>query len=137
MGITCSAVTLLRSVVHQTARARRPAQPFLSGVVASVTGMFDHVGVPVADVEKSLAFYLGVFGPIGMREVKRFPVPPSIVVGLGLGGEPGFWLSPSRGPETRELHIAFTAPDRAAVDAVHRAAVEAGAQVLHPPRIWP
>ncbi|MDP9794498.1 catechol 2,3-dioxygenase-like lactoylglutathione lyase family enzyme [Catenuloplanes nepalensis] len=99
--------------------------------------MFDHVGVQVADVERSLAFYLGVFAPIGMREVKRFPVPPSIVVGLGLGGEPGFWLSPSGGPETRELHIAFPAPDRAAVDAVHKAAVAAGARVLHPPRIWP
>ena len=99
--------------------------------------MFDHVGVPVTDVEKSVAFYLGVFAPIGMREVKRFPVPPSFVVGLGLDGEPGFWLSPASGAETRELHIGFRAPGRAAVDAVHRAAVEVGAQVLHPPRIWP
>ncbi|MFI5841207.1 VOC family protein [Catenuloplanes sp. NPDC051500] len=100
--------------------------------------MFDHLGVPVADVERSLAFYLGVFSPIGLREAKRFPVPPSFVVGLAIAdGEAGFWLSPASGGETRELHIAFTAPGRASVDAVHKAAVAAGAQVLHPPRIWP
>ena len=100
--------------------------------------MFDHVGVPVADVERSLAFYLGVFGPIGLREAKRFTVPPSFVIGLAVAdGEPGFWLSPASGPETRELHIAFRAPGRESVDAVHRAAVATGAQVLHPPRIWP
>ncbi len=52
-------------------------------------------------------------------------------------GPAGFWLSPTASAETRELHIAFTAPGREAVDAVHKAAVEAGAQVLHPPRIWP
>ena len=37
----------------------------------------------------------------------------------------------------RELHVAFTAPDRDSVDAVHRAAVERGTEVLHEPRIWP
>jgi catechol 2,3-dioxygenase-like lactoylglutathione lyase family enzyme len=41
------------------------------------------------------------------------------------------------GEETRELHVAFTAPDRAAVDAVHQAAVAAGVEVLHAPREWP
>ncbi len=29
--------------------------------------MIDHIGMQVADVEASLAFYLGVFGPIGVR----------------------------------------------------------------------
>jgi catechol 2,3-dioxygenase-like lactoylglutathione lyase family enzyme len=59
-------------------------------------------------------------------------------VGLaGPDGSPDFWLARSPGPETRELHIAFRAPDRAAVDAVHEAAVGAGAQLLHAPREWP
>jgi catechol 2,3-dioxygenase-like lactoylglutathione lyase family enzyme len=52
-------------------------------------------------------------------------------------GIPGFWLSPAAGPETRELHVAFTAPDRPAVDAVHQAALAAGTEVLHAPREWP
>ena len=37
----------------------------------------------------------------------------------------------------RESHIAFTAPDRAAVRAFFQAAVGAGAEVLHEPRVWP
>ncbi len=100
--------------------------------------MIDHMGVQVADVEASLTFYLSAFGPIGMREAMRFPAGPSFVVGLaGPEGAPEFWLSPAQGTETRELHVAFRAPGRDAVDAVHEAAVAAGAEVLHAPREWP
>ncbi len=68
----------------------------------------------------------------------RFPVGGTFVVGLsGLDGNPVFWLGPPTGSETRELHVAFRAPDRQAVDAVHDAAVAAGAEVLHAPREWP
>ena len=100
--------------------------------------MLDHIGVQVADVEASLAFYLRAFAAIGMREAMRFPVGDSFVVGLsGPDGPADFWLSPAAGTEARELHIAFRAPDRAAVDAVHDAAVDAGVEVLHAPREWP
>jgi catechol 2,3-dioxygenase-like lactoylglutathione lyase family enzyme len=100
--------------------------------------MIDHIGVQVADVEASLAFYLRIFGPIGMREAMRFPHGDAFVVGLsGAGGPPAFWLSQAAGSEARELHLAFTAPDRQAVEAVHDAAVTAGAEVLHAPREWP
>ncbi|MQA15578.1 MAG: VOC family protein [Pseudonocardiaceae bacterium] len=100
--------------------------------------MLDHVGVQVADVEASLAFYLRTFAAIGMREVMRFPLGDSFVVGLsGADGIPDFWLAPTTGSETRELHLAFGAPDRPAVDAVHDAAVTSGAEVLHAPREWP
>jgi len=68
----------------------------------------------------------------------RFPAGDSVVVGLsGPDGTATFWLSPPTGNETRELHVAFRAPDRAAVDAVHEAAVAAGVEVLHAPREWP
>jgi len=100
--------------------------------------MIDHFGIQAADVETSLAFYLTAFAPIGLREVMRFPVDEGAVVGLaGPDGVPQFWLSPAHGSETRELHIAFSAPDRAAVDAVHEAAVGAGVEVLHAPREFP
>lgn len=89
-------------------------------------------------MEASLAFYLQVFAPIGMHEMMRFPHGDSIVVGLsGTDGVPSFWLSPAAASEARELHVAFRAPDRAAVDAVHDAAVSTGAEVLHVPREWP
>ncbi|MGY1855036.1 VOC family protein [Modestobacter sp. SYSU DS0290] len=100
--------------------------------------MLDHLGVQVADVEAAVAFYLRAFAPIGLREAVRFPAGAQSVVGLcGPGGQPDFWLSPAGGAETRELHVAFAAPDRAAVDAVHDAARAAGAEVLHAPREWP
>ena len=100
--------------------------------------MLDHIGLQVQDVEKSLDFYLRTFAAIGMHEAMRFPVGETIVVGLsGQDGVPVFWLSPPTGTETRELHVAFRAPDEDAVDAVHEAAVAAGVEVLHAPREWP
>ena len=100
--------------------------------------MIDHIGVQVADVETSMSFYLTTFGPLGMREVMRFPNGDSFVVGLsGPDGVPTFWLSAGTGAETRELHLSFRAADRAVVHAVHEAARKAGAEVLHSPREWP
>ena len=100
--------------------------------------MLDHIGLQARDVEASLAFYLRTIAAIGMREAIRYPAGTSIAVGLsGPDGVADFWLSPPTGNETRELHIAFRAPDRAAVDAVHEAAVAAGVEVLHAPREWP
>ena len=100
--------------------------------------MLDHIGLQVQDVGASLEFYLRAFAPIGMVEAMRFPYGDTMAVGLaGPDGVPDFWLGPPTGAETRELHVAFSAPDRAAVDAVHEAAVAAGAEVLYPPREWP
>ena len=100
--------------------------------------MIDHLGVQAANVEASLAFYLQTFAAIGLREAMRFPYRDSFVVGLcGADGTPGFWLSPAAGPETRELHVAFSAPGRRAVDAVYQAALTAGTEILHAPREWP
>ena len=99
--------------------------------------MLDHIGLQVQDVEKSLDFYLRTFAAIGMREAVRFPATPSWSACAGPDGIPVFWLGPPTGTETRELHVAFKAPDRNAVDAVHEAAVAAGAEVLHAPREFP
>ena len=97
------------------------------------------MGVQVADVEASAGFYTTVFGPIGVHETMRFDDDEAgLVVGLaGLDGIPKFWLSPARDSETRELHVAFTATDRAGIDAVHEAALKAGVEVLHEPKEWP
>jgi catechol 2,3-dioxygenase-like lactoylglutathione lyase family enzyme len=100
--------------------------------------MLDHLGVQSADVDAAVSFYVKAFAPIGIHEIMRYETPGGSVVGLGgPDGFPHFWLSPGTGTETRELHVAFTAPDRAAVDAVHEAAVAMGAEVLHAPRVFP
>lgn len=69
----------------------------------------------------------------------RFPRDGGLVVGLaGQDGFPHFWLGPNASAESaREVHVAFSAPTRAAVDQVHAAATAAGAEILHAPREWP
>jgi catechol 2,3-dioxygenase-like lactoylglutathione lyase family enzyme len=100
--------------------------------------MFDHVGIQVADVDRSAQFYVTVFAPLGFREAMRFDDVGGKVVGLsGPDGVPKFWLSPALRPDDREAHIAFTALDRAAVDAVYEKAVAEGVEVLHAPREFP
>jgi catechol 2,3-dioxygenase-like lactoylglutathione lyase family enzyme len=104
--------------------------------------MFDHVGIQCADVEGSATYYAAVLAPLGVAEAVRFPAGATpddgLVIGFaGRSGSPGFWLSPNRRGDTREEHIAFSAGSREEVDAVHRAAVAAGVEVLHAPREFP
>ena len=58
---------------------------------------------------------------------------------VGYGTDhPQFWISlQATGDGFRESHLAFSAPDRATVDAFAAAAVATGAEVLHAPRLWP
>ncbi len=105
--------------------------------------MIDHFGIQAADVDGSAHFYCTVFAPIGLVEAVRFPAGAgpgagSVVAMAGREGVPRFWLSPVQGGRTpREDHVAFAAASRDEVDAVHRAAVAAGVEVLHEPREWP
>ncbi len=100
--------------------------------------MLDHLSLQVADVGASAAFYTGVFAALGVREAMRHGGPDGDVVGLcGPRGFPELWLGPLVDRGHRPVHLALTAPSREAVDAVHAAALAAGAEVLHPPRLWP
>ena len=59
------------------------------------------------------------------------------VVAFGIAPKPDFWLGPrATGEGFRESHIAFQAPDRAAVRAFFANAVDAGAEALHEPRVF-
>lgn len=96
--------------------------------------MLDHVSIQCADVSSSAAFYDAVLAPLGGGRVLDF----GEVIGFGIAQKPDFWVGPrTTGEGFRESHIAFTAPDRAAVQAFFEAAVAAGAEVLHEPRVWP
>lgn len=96
--------------------------------------MIDHVSIQCADVSSSAAFYDAVLAPLGAARVMQF----GDVIGFGVGGNPDFWLGPlTTGEPNREIHLAFTAPDRAAVMAYFDAALGMGAEVLYPPRVWP
>jgi catechol 2,3-dioxygenase-like lactoylglutathione lyase family enzyme len=96
--------------------------------------MLDHLSIQCADVGASAAFYDLVLAPLGGSRVMDF----GEVIGYGIPPMPDFWLGPqSTGDGFREAHIAFSAPDRAAVQAFFDAAAGAGAEVLHEPRVWP
>lgn len=95
--------------------------------------MFDHISIQTQDPAAAAAFYDTVLSPLGAARILDF----GEVIGYG-SRAPAFWLGPATGEgRAREGHIAFAAPDRATVDAFHAAAVEAGAEVLHAPRLWP
>jgi len=96
--------------------------------------MLDHVSIQCADVAASRAFYDAVLAPLGGERVMDF----GEVVGYGIAPKPDFWIGPwNTGSGFRESHIAFVAPDRAAVRAFFDAAVALGAEVLYEPRLWP
>ena len=96
--------------------------------------MLDHLSIQCADVGASAAFYDAVLATIGGRRVMEF----GDNIGYGVPPMPDFWLGPRMtGEGFRESHIAFSAPDRAAVQAFSEAAKTAGAEVLHEPRLWP
>ena len=96
--------------------------------------MLDHLSIQCADVGASAAFYDAVLAPLGGARIMDF----GPVIGYGVGGKPDFWLGPRQtGEGFRESHIAFEAADRATVQAFFDAAVAAGAEVLHEPRMWP
>jgi len=96
--------------------------------------VLDHLSIQCADLAASAAFYDTVLAPLGGERLMDF----GEVLGYGVRPMPDFWLGPrTTGEGFRECHIAFTAPDRAAVRAFFDAAVGAGAEVLHEPRVWP
>jgi catechol 2,3-dioxygenase-like lactoylglutathione lyase family enzyme len=97
--------------------------------------MLDHLAIQCGDVDKSAAFYDAVLATLGGQRILEFPGP---TIGYGVPPMPDFWLGPRQtGDGFRESHIAFSAPDRGAVDRFREAAIAAGAEVLHEPRVWP
>jgi catechol 2,3-dioxygenase-like lactoylglutathione lyase family enzyme len=95
--------------------------------------MLDHLSIQCADVKASAAFYDAVLGTLGGSRVMDF----GEFIGFGVAPNPVFWIGPrTTGDGFRESHIAFAAPDRAAVRAFFNVAVATGAEVLHAPRVW-
>lgn len=90
----------------------------------------DHLGINPVDYEKSKAFYEAALKPLGITMLADY----GVAVGYG-DKTPFLWLaaSPKGGPngpfpsETAgHIHLAFSAPNRATVDAFHAAALAAG-----------
>jgi catechol 2,3-dioxygenase-like lactoylglutathione lyase family enzyme len=98
--------------------------------------VIDHVSIPVRDVKASARFYEALLTPLGMRALLNRPKS----VGYGKTYAE-FWLN-ERGqlkPASADsgAHICLRAPDTAAVDAFHAAALAAGARCDGPPGMRP
>ena len=85
--------------------------------------MIDHFTISVADISGAKAFYAKALAPLGYGVTMDF----GQMCGFGEPHKPYFWIKQAT-PTTAPQHIAFVARSRAAVDAFHAAALEAGAR---------
>jgi catechol 2,3-dioxygenase-like lactoylglutathione lyase family enzyme len=99
--------------------------------------MLDHITFTVADMPRARAFYDPTLAPLGIGVVMSVSAEESggdAYVGYGSEAKPYFWVS-GGAPLTGRLHVAFTAKDRASVDAFYAAAMAAGGRDNGPPGI--
>jgi catechol 2,3-dioxygenase-like lactoylglutathione lyase family enzyme len=87
--------------------------------------MFDHVSIGVSDLKRAGRFYDAVLKPL---DVTR-QVDGEGALGYGETAT-GLWILPVKSPVKADmesgLHFCFQAKSRAAVDAFHAAALQAG-----------
>ena len=100
--------------------------------------MLDHLALQCADVDDAAGFYLRVFAPCRVQQAMRLDAREGTVVGLsGSDGFPMLWFGPMEDTGSRPVHLALTAPSRAAVDEVFTLARDSGAEILHEPAEHP
>jgi catechol 2,3-dioxygenase-like lactoylglutathione lyase family enzyme len=91
----------------------------VSDLVRRIT--VDHLTLPVADVERSRAFYEAALAPLGFHTVEG-----DGYVAFGAPGSEDFAIA-AGAPSPAAVHVAFAAASRDEVDAFHAAALAAGA----------
>jgi catechol 2,3-dioxygenase-like lactoylglutathione lyase family enzyme len=90
--------------------------------------MLDHIGITVADFERSKAFYKRALAPISITLLANLTTADTgshAYAGFGSGDKPFFWIGDA-GPPRGTAHVAFVAPTRDDVRAFYDAALAAG-----------
>lgn len=101
--------------------------------------MLDHVGIPVSDFMRSKGFYLKVLTTLGyglVLEVASEETGGNSHAGFGPPGKPHFWIGSGK-PIQGQVHFAYVAKNRAAVQAFHKAAIAAGGKDNGAPGLRP
>jgi catechol 2,3-dioxygenase-like lactoylglutathione lyase family enzyme len=101
--------------------------------------MIDHIGLNVRDVARATEFYLKALAPLGYGIVMQVSAEErggSPGVGFGTGQKPSFWIAEAQ-QASGQMHVAFVAESRAAVDAFYRAAMQAGGRDNGAPGLRP
>jgi catechol 2,3-dioxygenase-like lactoylglutathione lyase family enzyme len=83
--------------------------------------MFDHIGLKVQSLDKSVRFYSAVLEPLGHVLASR----DETSAGLGPKDAPVLWLYAAKSAHGG-AHVAFQAKTRKSVDQFHAAGLEAG-----------
>ena len=93
--------------------------------------MFDHIGISVSDLDRSLRFYRAALAPLGYGVTYQ----EGPVAGLGKQDGPQLWLHGGKagGP----VHVALAGATRAEVQRFHAAALEAGGRDNGAPGLRP
>lgn len=111
--------------------------------------ILDHVGVNVADFDRSHAFYVAALAPLGIVPIMAVTAEETggpRHCGFGRGVKPAFWIGDVHpagnapadgGARPSGVHVAFAADDHAAVDAFYAAAMAAGGRDNGPPGLRP
>jgi catechol 2,3-dioxygenase-like lactoylglutathione lyase family enzyme len=95
--------------------------------------MLDHVTIGVSNLNHAREFYDRALRPLG---IKRLYAEGETFSGYGADKKAFFWIG-ARAAVTTGAHVAFAAPDRAAVDAFHAAALAAGGRDNGAPGLRP
>ena len=100
--------------------------------------ILDHIGFPVTDYGRSVAFYKQALAPLGIMMLKEFKLSDDGADGYaGFGRQrPQFWIGTGTALKGR-LHVAFAAANRQEVHAFYEAAIAAGARDNGPPGLRP
>ena len=100
--------------------------------------ILDHIGFPVTDYARSLAFYKQALAPLGIVLLREFNLSEDGADGYaGFGRQrPQFWIGTGTALKGR-LHVAFAAANRDEVHAFYEAAIAAGGRDNGPPGLRP
>jgi catechol 2,3-dioxygenase-like lactoylglutathione lyase family enzyme len=100
--------------------------------------MLDHITIGVADFAAVTAFYDQALAPLGVKRMVDVSAEANngeAFCGYG-DTRPFFWIGGGEA-SNGQLHFAFSAEDRATVDAFHRAALAAGGEDNGAPGLRP
>jgi catechol 2,3-dioxygenase-like lactoylglutathione lyase family enzyme len=84
--------------------------------------MYNHIGIRVRDLDTASRFYESVLKPLGHVAGSR----GDSYAGFGPKGAPALWLHLEKKAKPEGCHVAFQAPDCAAVDRFYAAGLKAG-----------
>jgi glyoxylase I family protein len=129
-------------------RSGRTSNP---GGIVPAKGVIHHVDLAVSDVERSLAFYLNLLGPLGWKVTRRYATYRGTEEVVYLGTGDAYAVVGNAGPDAGALglrpadggthqyygvgveHIAFEVDTRTEVDEAHTRATSCGAKIHFPP----